>query len=176
MKSKILKYNDAYQHDVDQLVEELGSSNDSILNMAAMDGGWSAIQTMHHLILVEELALQYVRKKLSFGADLPKVDFQARFRTAMLWFYLRLPVKFKAPAAVNEDKLPGFTTFAKTKERWENIRREWTEFLQQLPEELQDKTVYRHVFLGRLSWPGMLRFFHFHFQRHRKQIWRTLGR
>lgn len=176
MKSKILRLNSAYQKEVEQLLKELAASNDAILNMAAIDGGWSAIQTVHHLILVEEYALQYVEKKLSFNPTLPKTDFNTRLRSASLWFYLNLPFKFKAPTAVAEENLPGFTTFALSRERWLDIRQKWTVFLEQLPEELLDKAVYRHPFVGRLDWPGMLRFFRYHFERHRKQIWRTMGK
>lgn len=176
MKTSLLRRNAAYQKEVEQLLEELSASNDAILNMAALDGGWSAIQTVHHLILSEELSLQYVQKKLSFNPKLEKADFQTRLRAAALWFYLNLPIKFKAPAAVNEEKLPGFTTFAQTRERWLAIRRQWTAFLEQLPEDLLDKAVYKHPFAGRLSWSGTLRFFRYHFQRHRKQIRRTLDK
>lgn len=62
MKSKILRYNDAYQKEVEQLLNELAAGNDATLNMAAIDGGWSALQTVHHLILTEELSLSYVQK------------------------------------------------------------------------------------------------------------------
>lgn len=176
MKASLLRQNSAYQKEVEQLLEELSASNDAILNMAALDGGWSAIQTVHHLILSEELSLQYVQKKLSFNPKLEKADFQTRLRAAALWFYLNLPIKFKAPATVNEEKLPGFTTFAQTRERWLAIRQKWTAFLEQLPEDLLDKAVYKHPFAGRLSWAGMLRFFRHHFQRHRKQIRHTLDK
>lgn len=176
MKSTLLQFNAAYQKEVENLLEELADSNDAILNMAALDGGWSAIQTVHHLILTEELSLQYVQKKLSFNPKLETADFKTRLRASALWFYLNLPFKFKAPANVSEEKLPGFTTFAQTRSRWLDIRQKWTNFLEQLPVELLDKAVYRHPFAGRLSWMGMLKFFRFHFQRHRKQIRRTLGR
>lgn len=66
MKSTLLRLNAAYQKEVESLLEELSASNDAILNMAALDGGWSAIQTVHHLVLTEELSLQYVQKKTEF--------------------------------------------------------------------------------------------------------------
>lgn len=175
MKATLMRFNAAYQKEVESLLDELSASNDAILNMAALDGGWSAIQTVHHLILTEELSLQYVQKKLSFNPKLEEADFKTRLRSAALWFYLNLPVKFKAPANVSEEKLPGFTTFALTRERWLEVRQKWTEFLEQLPNELLDKAVYRHPFAGRLSWTGTLKFFRYHFQRHRKQIRRIMG-
>lgn len=176
MKSKILRRNTTYQKQVDQLLEELASTDDTVLNMSALDGGWSAIQTMHHLILTEELSMAYVKKKLSFNPKLEVPGPEAWFREQILKFYLWAPFKFKAPEMVGDTNLPGFTSFADTRKRWEKIREEWTEFLQQLPDELVDKAVYRHPFAGRFGWLGMLTFFRKHFARHRKQIHRSLGK
>lgn len=172
---KILKQDTLYQVQVDHLLRALEPFDDTVLNMAAIDGGWSAIQTMHHLILTEELALQYVRKKLSFNPELKKSGWDARWRTFALWFYLSLPIRYKAPAAVNEEHLPGFTTLADTRKRWTKIREDWSGFLKDLDPGLIDKAVFRHPLIGRLSWAGMLKFFQYHLNRHRKQIERTLG-
>lgn len=175
MKAKIHQSNAHYQKLVESLFDELSATDDAVLNMSALDGGWSAIQVMHHLILTEELGLKYVRKKMSFSSKFEKTDIRSWFRTRALWFYLNTPFKFKAPEIVSEENLPGFTTLADTRTRWMNIRREWAEFLAQLPDDLLDKTVYRHPLAGRLGWLGMLDFYHYHFRRHRKQIRRTLG-
>ncbi|MBK8967859.1 MAG: DinB family protein [Lewinellaceae bacterium] len=175
MKSKILRRNAAYQKQVEALLERLAASDDSVLNMSAMDGGWSAIQTAHHLILTEELSLKYVQKKLSFQPKLEVPGPDSWFRSNLLALYLYLPFKFKAPDAVGDQSLPGFTSLADTRARWLKIRQDWTDFLEQLPGDLVDKSVYRHPFAGRFGWPGMLRFFQNHFTRHQKQIFRTLG-
>lgn len=131
---------------------------------------------MHHLILTEELSLQYVRKKLSFDPKLEKVDFSTMIKQLLLRFYLNVPIKFKAPDAVGDQSLPGFTTLADTRSRWMKVRQEWTQFLEQMPAELEDKAVYKHPLAGRLGWTGMLAFFQYHLERHEKQIRRTMGR
>jgi len=175
MKSKILRRNAAYQKQVVALLDQLAANDDTILNMTALDGGWSAIQTAHHLILTEELSLRYVQKKLSFQPKLEKAGPDSWLRSQLLALYLFLPIKFKAPDAVGDQSLPGFTALADTRSRWLNARQAWTTFLEQLPDDLLDKAVYRHPFAGRFGWLGMLRFFRNHFDRHKKQIYRTTG-
>ena len=175
MNTKVQRSTAVYQKMVEALLAEYASVDDAVLNMSAIDGGWSVIQIMHHLLLTEELSLRYVRKKLSFQPDLKPAGWEARLKSALLKFYLSVPFKFKAPDVVGEDNLPGFTSFTDTRNRWLNIRKEWTGFLDQLPPELLDKAVYRHPLAGRLSWTGSLAFFRYHFQRHKKQIERTLG-
>lgn len=129
---------------------------------------------MHHLILSEELSLAYVRKKLSFQPALQPAGPGTRWRAVTLWFYLNLPVKFRAPKIVGDEHLPGFASLAETRERWSRIREEWTRFLEEMTEDLAEKAVYRHPLVGRLSWSGTLLFFHYHLDRHQKQIKRAL--
>lgn len=100
---------------------------------------------------------------MSFNPKLDQAGFKERMRAASLWFYLNLPFKFKAPALVGDENLPGFTTLALSRDRWLDIRQRWTDFLQQLPEEMLDKAVYRHPFVGRLSGRGRSGFFVFIF-------------
>lgn len=176
MKSKIVRSNLVYQQKVEQLLDELAGTDDAVLNMAAIDGGWSTVQILHHLILAEELSLAYVKKKLSFTPELKPAGFDALWRSALLKLSMRLPLKMKAPAQIGDDKLPGFTTFADTRRRWLAIRDAWTAFLSELPDDWLDKAVYKHPLVGRLSWPGMLSFFLQHMQRHHRQIRRTLGK
>lgn len=176
MKSKIQRSNLVYQQKVEQLLDELAGTDDAVLNMAAIDGGWSTAQIIHHLILVEELSLAYVKKKLSFKPDLKPAGLDVVWRSVVLNVSLNVPIKMKAPANISDENLPGFTTFADNRRRWLAIREEWTLFLSELPDELLDKAVYKHPLVGRLSWSGMLSFFGQHLRRHHRQIRRTLGK
>ena len=175
MRSKILRLNASYQKKVEDLLQDLNSTDDAVLNMTALDGGWSPVQTMHHLILTEELSLGYVRKKLSFNPRLDKPGPGAWVSEQLLKLYLGLPFKFNAPPNVNDESLPGFTSLQDTRNRWLEIRKNWTDYLRDMPDDLLDKAVYKHPIAGRLGWTGMLRFYQHHFNRHRKQIFRALG-
>ena len=70
-----------YQHydaQVSAFMDQLAAYSDEQLNTKPADGGWSPIQVLHHLLLVEEGTLAYVRKKLSFNPTLEKTGLASR--------------------------------------------------------------------------------------------------
>ena len=175
MNETLLRQNAAYTTAVQKLLEEMQSYDDALLNRRPESGGWSALQVMEHLILSETLSLQYVRKKIGYGGTFEKRGLNSIWRSFLLWAYLGTPIKFKAPALVAEDKLPEQSSLADVRTRWETLRAEWTQFLEKLPPELIDRAIYKHPVAGRLGWPETIAFFNIHFNRHRKQIRRTLA-
>ena len=72
MKEKILQANTRYAAQVESLLNELVPLGDERLNRKPANGSWSAIQTLHHLILVEENSMVYIHKKLSYNPQLEK--------------------------------------------------------------------------------------------------------
>jgi len=174
MKKNILKQNAAYQRQVESLLHDLSPHSDAALNKRPPNGGWSVVQVIHHLIISEEQSLRYAQKKLSFNPKLNNAGLMEWLRARTLWFYLNVPIKFNAPPMVGDENLPAFVTAADTKARWLNIRKEWADYLEQMPPAIAGKAVYRHPIAGRLSWLGMFTFFRTHFDRHLKQIRRNL--
>ncbi len=175
MKPAILQKYQRYEAQVQALFADLAAYPEEQLNRQPANGGWSAIQTLHHLLLVEELSLAYVRKKLSFNPTMEKVGPGTYWRSLWLSAWLRSPLKRKAPDYVGDANLPAFATLDSTRDRWERVRHEWRQFLNELPDELLDKQVYKQPFAGRLGWLQTIGFFEGHFQRHRKQVQRALG-
>lgn len=159
---------------VQALLQELSRYDDEKLNRRPVDGGWSAIQTMHHLILSEEFSMSYLQKKMGFTSTFEDNNWSARLRSLLLWISLTSPVKFKAPAAIGPENLPDFASLAATQQRWEEVRLVWDAFFEQLPPELSNKLVYKHPRAGKITFMQMLSFFETHFKRHKKQIFRSL--
>ncbi|MCC6282157.1 MAG: DinB family protein [Saprospiraceae bacterium] len=174
MKPSIIARNKRYTHQVQTLLQDLGAYTDDKLNQKPADGGWSAIQIMHHLILSEEYSMNYIRKKMGFGSDFAPNNWSARFRSFLLWASLTSPIKFKSPPAIGRENLPEFATLAETQLRWEQARKAWEDFFEQMPAELSEKLVYKHPRAGKITFMQMLWFFETHFQRHRKQIYRSI--
>jgi Protein of unknown function (DUF1569). len=174
MKNKTLETNARYDRLVEALFQELAPFGDERLNQKPANGGWSAMQVLHHLILVEENSLRYVRKKLSFEPNFEKSGLGARLRMALLLLTLRSPIKFRAPASASSEKIPEKAAFAETVERWRKVRAEWSDFFENMPENIADKAAYRHPRAGRITFEQMTQFFSGHFKRHRDQIRRTL--
>ncbi len=175
VKTAILQKYADYDQQVQTLLEDFAQYSDEQLNRPPANGGWSPIQVLHHLILTDELSLAYIRKKLSFNPTLEKVGLGNHWRSLLLTVFLQSPFKFKAPAMIGDSNLPAFATLADTRNRWERARRDWQQYLPEIPDQLLDKQVYKHPFAGRLSWLQTVDFIHGHFRRHRKQAWRALA-
>lgn len=160
--------------DLQELLDQLAPLGHDTLNRKPADGGWSALQVMHHLILAETGSLNYVKKKLSFNPNLQNAGLGGGFRQFILRFYLGLPFKFKAPKGVGDDVLPQESDFQETARKWQENRKDLQDYLSSLPDAYFDKDIYKHPFAGRMSLEGMVRFFDSHFERHRKQIERVV--
>ncbi len=174
LKASILQKNAAYRRRTAALLDHIAVYGDEQLNRLPASGGWSAMQVVHHLLLVDTLALRYVQRKLGFEPVLQRAGMAERLRLWRLWIYLHAPLKFKAPEAVSEQRFPSFATLADTRRQWEQVAAAWQAFLEALPEDLCDKAVYRHPFVGRLSWGGLFVFLRWHLERHARQMFRTL--
>ena len=174
MKPSIISRNKQYTQRVQALLQELAVFDDEKLNRKPADGGWSAIQTMHHLILSEEFSMRYVQKKMGFTSEFENNNFSARVRSFLLWASLKSPIKFKAPPAIGPENLPDYSTLSETRQRWEQAREVWEAFLEQMPAELSNRLVYKHVRAGKITFMQMLSFFETHFERHKKQIRRCV--
>ncbi len=175
MKEKSLTAYTRYTENVERLLNELAPLGDDLLNRRPADQGWSAIQTLHHLILVEENSLAYIRKKLSFNPKLEKPGLGSWVRSLLLYLSLRSPIRFKAPKAAGYERLPVTATFTETKAQWQKIRNEWINFFEKMPAELAGKAAYKHPRAGRMSWLQMIDFFNTHFERHRKQALKAIS-
>jgi hypothetical protein len=173
MNTKIERKLDKIDAKLQDLLTDLQQYSDSSLNYKPDDHTWSALQVMHHLLTSERLSTKYIKKKLSYNPDLPDVNFGTQWRAFLLRSYNYLPVKLKAPKNVSES-LPEKSSLAETSEAWLATRQELRAFLNTLPEETFKKEVYKHPVSGRLSLFHMLDFFDRHFDRHLKQINRTL--
>ncbi len=154
---------------LEQLCKELQPHSHEALNARPAPGKWSPLQVMHHLMLAERLALQYLRKKLSFNPTLKKANWKTAFRAWFTKVYLKVPIKVKAPKGVGEG-LPEVSDFGEVVKEWKGIRKDMRTFLEELPKDLLDKELYKHPLAGRLDLGGMLGFMEAHMERHLGQI------
>jgi DinB superfamily len=170
--SDLISKLDTHAEVVKHTLSQFDGYDDARLNRRPLDGGWSALQTMHHLILAESMSLRYVQKKVSGGdlTNLPDTGLQTWYRELVLRLYLRFGGKIKAPSVVSTELLPAESTLADVRKQWTHIHMDWRNFAQSLPAELHHKAVYKHPAIGRLSWGGMVNFFDAHLQRHIKQM------
>ncbi len=168
--------NERYTQKVAGWLQNLEQYSTEQLNRPASDGGWSVLQNLHHLILAETNSLRYIRKKTSSGSEgIPKVGLGERWRGFLLWAYLKWPAKIKAPAGVSTEALPAQSTLAETRAAYEQLRREWATYIDQVPSELLNRAVYKHPVAGRVGFREALIFFNAHFDRHVGQMQRLIA-
>lgn len=162
------------ESDLNALFSSLTGYSSDLLQQKPAPGAWSVLEIMQHLMIVEEKSLGYVQKKTSYPDQLVHAGLSARFRNVFLKFFLRLPIRVKAPKVVNESNFDETATFETLVSKWRQQREELLDFLENAPEEWTRKLVYRHAIAGRLTMDGMLILFRDHFARHYQQILRTL--
>lgn len=150
------------------LFTSLDKLSEKTLNTQPAEAEWSQIQVLFHLLYTEELARQYISKKLNNPLSITSPGLKNRIKLGMLTLALRSPIKFKAPAIVST--LPPYASWSETKERWEKNRQDLSFLLSDISDEMGLKAIFKHPIAGYLNLPQMLDFFYEHWQHHEKQI------
>ena len=172
MKSAFLAHFQRLETSRKDLFQQLIPYSAENLNCKRADGGWSAIQVIHHLIQAETGTLAYLQKKTKDISQVPHAGFLAKIRAFLLRAFLKLPIKFKAPPFTAQ--LPETASLQETAEKWERTRVALLQLCLSLPEEAFEKELFRHPFAGRMNLMQMLDFFEAHFDRHLGQIMKVL--
>ena len=136
---------------------------------------WSPIEHCYHVYLAEKLSRKYCIKKLSFNHELKDAGFKNQFRIWALMTIEWMPIKFKAPKAIDEQVFPENLDLNLVREGWTKDRQELKSFLTNLDPSYINKEIYKQPSVGRLTIGGMLQFFQFHLNRHRSHIRRDYG-
>lgn len=156
------------------LLRDLKDYSDAKLNEQPNPDSWSVLQIMQHLLLVEKAGVAYTTKKISFDPVLEKAGVMSSVRSRMSNLMAVTPFRLKAPEQVSGDVLLTDLTFWEVAKQWKGSRSELKHFLSQLPEDHFKAELYNHPVIGKMKLSGMLHFFDKHFDRHHRQIKRTL--
>jgi uncharacterized damage-inducible protein DinB len=159
---------------LDSLVQSLSGLTHQQLNARPEPGAWSVLQVMQHLLITEKMSVSYVRKKMSKPQALQSAGLKNRLRSFGLKIFLALPFKFKAPAIVSDSNFPAEADFNIIIEDWRRVRSDLAEVLSSVRPAWQDKELFKHALVGKMTLDGMLSFFENHFDRHLGQIEKTV--
>lgn len=157
-----------------QLLAELEKRDDKELNFHPGKDKWSVIQVMHHLIIIEQLSIGYINKKLTYRTNIKKSGLGAAIRFFVLKSVLQTPFLFKAPKIVSE--VSDNAGFKETKNQWDQVRKDMKELFDNLPEEFLNKNIFKHALAGKMNIYQMLSFMEEHFKHHVKQVDRITRR
>ncbi len=175
MKEKALKNLDRLDQATEALFLELSVYSDEQLNRRPGPGRWSALMTLHHLILAEGYSHLYVIKKLKGDGPFKVGTLTDYWRLFLIWAVFASLIKRKAPKGVGDESIPETDQLENVQAKWREQRQKLRDHLTSLPDHLFNKAIYKQPFVGRLTFPGMMRFFYLHFAHHRKQVRRAVA-
>ncbi len=155
------------------LFDDLKSYDDEVINKKPSPGAWSIAQVAEHLILGEENSLKYLQKKTLDTSKVPVAGLRSKWRFLLTNTVFVLNISFKAPAIVVPPD--SFVTVEELDKKWARVRNDTYQLLNRLPEADYKREIWKHAVAGKMDIYQMLSFFNIHFNRHRKQIYRTLA-
>jgi len=138
------------------------------LNKVPATEKWSILQIAAHLMSSENKSLIYMKKKVQAGANLPVSNISSAFRAWLLRFFLKSPIRFKAPPVLDVPE-PHYEKMELI-QQWNNQRKELLAFLSQLPLKHIQRDLFKHPVAGRMNIIQALRFMTTHARRHYKQM------
>lgn len=173
MNAKLQAQFDAVEKARKGLFDDLKSYNDEVINKKPSPEAWSIAEVLEHLIIAEEGSLKYMQKKTQDTSKVPVAGLQSKWRFLLTNAIFVLNISFKAPAVV----VPSgkFVTISELDAKWTQLRADTLQLLCKLPEADLNKEIWKHAIAGKMDAYQMVAFFNMHFNRHRKQVYRTLA-
>jgi hypothetical protein len=150
------------------LLRSLASLDAETLNRKPDPSSWSILQVVAHLTKSEGGTLQYIKKKTQDPGALQSAGIVPWFRIAALVIGIHSPFKFKAPKGIAD--VPEASDFQAASLAWAEVREDWREFIEAFPPALNQKTIFRHPFVGLLGPAQTMIFLNEHLGNHVRQI------
>ncbi len=172
MNVQLQKQFNQLEEDRKKLFNELKSHSDDVINKKPSPEKWSAAEVIAHLITAEEMSLKYLSKKIRDTSKENSEGFKHKYRWLLVQIVFNFNIKFKAPEIV-EPKM-GYQSLANLEAKWSDVRNQTLQILQKLNDAEVNKTLWKHALAGKMNLHHMVQFFGVHYNRHKKQIERTL--
>ncbi|GIV37081.1 MAG: hypothetical protein KatS3mg032_1460 [Cyclobacteriaceae bacterium] len=135
---------------------------------APVPGKWSLAQVLAHLITVEQLSLNYMKKKSQNLPQCKTAGFLSDIWVQLFFILQQLPLKFTAPGVVVQHTPPA-RSFSETQAWWQQVRNDMQAFLLSFPDEHIKKLIYKHP-AGRFNVYQALVVLRAHLHHHLPQI------
>ena len=151
-----------------RLFTALRSCSSAQLHSRPKPEAWSINEIIHHVALAESFAVAYLEKKLDKISTVKKASWRAVWRTFLLKWVLRSPLKFKAPSPL---VLPASgLELSELDTQWQSHRQKLQTLLARVTPEMLSLALYRHPVTGLMTVAQMLTFIEEHFAHHAAQI------
>ncbi|MBC6609378.1 DinB family protein [Hymenobacter sp. BT507] len=134
-------------------------------------GRWSAAQVVQHLLVSETGINQYLEKKIQEAEGLRHAGVGHFLRSRLLRVLLRLPfLRFKTPAYLAARTPETAPSLPELRQQWGSVRRHLEQILNEYPEPLMRRAIFKHPRSGMLTMAQTLDFMVDHVLHHQKQI------
>lgn len=158
--------------DYDKLLQTVNALPAEIIYQPMQENKWSVVQTLQHLNFAFVSSINYLKKKLQ-GDTFEYNPIAGWVRSYLLNSQLRTTKKFKAPKGLPEPI--EITTIETVINEWNTIQSELKQILEELPENLVNKNIFRHPRVGLINASQMITFFSAHLYHHEQQIQQYLS-
>ncbi|MBS1658374.1 MAG: DinB family protein [Bacteroidetes bacterium] len=166
-KSSVLQQFEKLELSKRQILSQISSLDPSVLHYRPAYKKWSIVQILFHLNSSESISLKYMQKKSQGGTSVPKSTPVNALRSFILTAALRT-LKWKRPAVLPEP--PDQPDLNEVLQSWNETRRQLKQLLQNLPDDMMNRNIFRHPAAGRMNISHALTFMQEHTDHHLKQI------
>jgi len=132
---------------------------------------WSVVQVIEHMVTIERMVLRAVQKQLT-KSTLQNSGVGTMARFTLLVLALRYRKKIKAPAILPHPA--GDQSLDEWRHEWESTRQGWRQLLENVPEKVLRKEVFKHPLAGYLTLRQTLGFITEHHNHHVPQVQRLV--
>jgi len=162
-------------------LEQLEHANNRLLQAAEALGErahrppgpeqWSAAQVVHHLLVSETGINHYIEKKLRSTEELQKAGLSHQLKSLLMRALFRIPgIRFKAPPRLKELTPNQVPPLPELRQQWESVRRSLEQILNEYPDKLLDRAIFKHPRSGMLTIYQTMDFMLDHILHHQRQI------
>lgn len=159
---------DAIEKSRRDLYGRLDHLNENEIIFKLAPNKWSITQIIFHLVKSEQLTFIGFSRNVEKRENLKNSGIAGYARYIALSIALKSHFKFKAPALVSN--MPEKYDIQELKNKWNTIRSNFGKTLEEFPETLENKEIFKHPIAGWLNAGQMLDFLNDHFDHHNRQI------
>jgi hypothetical protein len=152
----------------EKLYQQLGLLNEVVLHQPVEEKKWSCLQHMVHINLSFEGTINYINKKMLQPELIPNAGIKHSIKSKLLNRALNSDSRFKAPKGL--DTMDVIATLQSTKDATQAQLRRLKVLLEQYPDSMKKKAVFRHPIAGQITMQQTLSFLDAHLMHHERQI------
>jgi DinB superfamily len=154
-----------------KIVETISGLDREILNKKLKEDKWSITQILFHIVKTERLVEISIKNKIK-DKNLKEIEIHSSFMILYCRFAFASFFKFKAPDLLRN--IPEVYDIEELKSKWQIIRKEFKELLEEFPPDFFNSSVFEHPYFGKFNIFQTLDFLYYHIKRHEGQITRII--